>query len=90
MMTCHLFNAMPLSGSIWLLDKIVNKIKIKNKNKKPPIFIEAKALENVVSELAPFCLSLSVKHCIYKAYWWFNARLQYLLCVSTGDTGVLH
>ena len=23
-------------------------------------------------------------------FWWFSARLQYLLCISNGDTAVLH
>ena len=37
-------------------------------------------------ELCPFCVYPS----IWCMYWWLSARLQYLQCISNGDTGVLH
>ena len=27
---------------------------------------------------------------VWFVFWWFSARLQYLQCISTGDTAVLH
>ena len=46
---------------------------------------------NELKEPWLLCIILHIHaHCEWWPFWWFSVRLQYLQCVSNGDTAVLH
>ena len=53
------------------------------------IFLQENAFENIC-ELADIFIQVPVCQEKCKTYWWFRAWLQYIQCISNGDTAVLY
>ena len=91
-----------LNENVWISIEISLKFVSKGSIKNIPAWVQIMAWrrsgDKPLSE--PMTVSLPMHICItrpqwvnrvmFAEYWWLGARLQYLYCISNGDTAVLH